>query len=128
MIWHQGESDAALTAEAYQKQLTAFIGRVRTDLEVPELPFGIGEVCDNGKRDAVRAAKKATAENENGAFFVPADGLKTFDGGTHFDAASQIELGERFAAGMARALAPRRSPCGAGSCFRAHPFGPNLAE
>jgi hypothetical protein len=35
---------------------------------------------------------------------VPADKLKTFDGGTHFDAASQIELGERFAAAMAKAL------------------------
>ncbi len=35
-----------------------------------------------------------------GAFFVSADKLKTFDSGTHFDAASQIELGERFAAGM----------------------------
>jgi iduronate 2-sulfatase len=104
MIWHQGESDAGLTADEYQKLLTAFIARVRTDLEVPELPFGVGEVFDNGKRDTVRAAQKATAEKVKGVFFVPADGLKTFDGGTHFDAASQIELGERFAAGMAKAI------------------------
>lgn len=104
MIWHQGESDAALTAAEYEKLLTAFVGRVRTDLEAPDLPFGIGEVYDNGKRDAVRAAQKATAEKVKGAFFVPADKLKTFDGGTHFDAASQIELGERFATGMAKAL------------------------
>jgi hypothetical protein len=39
-----------------------------------------------------------------GAFFVSADKLKTFDGGTHFVAVSQIELGERFAAGMAKAI------------------------
>lgn len=107
MIWHQGESDAALTADEYQKLLTAFIGRVRTDLEAPDLPFGIGEVYDNGKRDTVRAAQKATAEKVKGAFFVPADGLKTFDGGTHFDAASEIEFGERFATGMVKALAGR---------------------
>jgi iduronate 2-sulfatase len=107
MIWHQGESDAGLTAEAYQKLLTTFIGRVRADLGVPDLPFGIGEVYDNGKRDAVRAAQKAAAADVTGAFLVSAGGLKTSDGGTHFDAASQIELGERFAAGMAKALGAR---------------------
>ena len=104
MIWHQGESDASLKAEEYQKMLTAFIGRVRTDLKSPELPFGIGEVYDNGKRDSVRDAQKATAKEVKGTFFVPADKLKTFDMGTHFDAASQIELGQRFAAGMAKAI------------------------
>lgn len=105
MIWHQGESDASLTAAEYEKLLTAFVARIRTDLETPDLPFGVGEVFDNGKRDSVRAAQKAAAEKVKGAFFVPADKLKTFDGGTHFDAASQIELGERFAAGMAKSLA-----------------------
>lgn len=107
MIWHQGESDAGLTAEEYQKRLTAFVGRVRADLGVPDLPFGVGEVYDNGKRDAVRAAQKATAAAVKGVFFVPADKLNTSDMGTHFDAASQIELGERFAAGMAKAIGPR---------------------
>jgi hypothetical protein len=107
MIWHQGESDASLTADEYQKQLIAFIARVRADLEVADLPFGIGEVFDDGKRNTVRAAQKATAEKVKGAFFVPAEKLKTFDGGTHFDAASEIELGERFAAEMAKALGVR---------------------
>jgi iduronate 2-sulfatase len=107
MIWHQGEGDAKLTAGEYQTRLTAFITRVRTDLGTPGLPFGVGEVYDNGKRDRVRAAQKAVAAKVRGVFFVPADGLKTFDGGTHFDAASQVELGERFAAGMAQALAGR---------------------
>ena len=32
---------------------------------------------------------------------VPADEFKTFDRGAHFDAAGQIEPGERFAAGKA---------------------------
>jgi len=104
MIWHQGESDASLTADEYEKLLTAYVARVRADLEVPDLPFGVGEVFDNGKRDTVRAAQKATAEKVKNVFFVPADKLKTFDGGTHFDAASQIELGERFAVGMAKAI------------------------
>jgi iduronate 2-sulfatase len=107
MIWHQGESDAALSADEHRKLLAAFIGRVRADLGAPDLPFGIGEVFDNGKRDSVRVAQKATAEKVKGVFFVSADGLKTFDGGTHFDTVSQIELGERFAAGMKRALSGR---------------------
>jgi iduronate 2-sulfatase len=107
MIWHQGESDAGLTTAEYQKLLTAFIDRVRADLDAPVLLFGIGEVYDNGKRDTVRAAQRATAGKVKGVFFVSADGLKTSDMGTHFDAASQIELGERFAAGMAKAMSER---------------------
>lgn len=104
MIWHQGESDSGLKPEEYQKLLTLFIGRVRADLKSPDLPFGIGEVYDNGKRDSVRAAQKATAADVKGAFFVVAEKLKTFDMGTHFDAASQIELGQRFATGIAKAI------------------------
>jgi iduronate 2-sulfatase len=96
-----------LPAAEYERQLTAFIARVRADLGAPDMPFGIGEVIDNGKRDAVRAAQKATAEKVPGAFFVSAAGLTSHDGGTHFDAASQIELGDRFAAGMERALGRR---------------------
>lgn len=100
MIWHQGESDASLPEGEYQTLLTDFIAKVREALGVPELPFGIGEVYDNGKRDRVRAGQRATAEAVAGAFFVSAEGLKTLDAGTHFDAASQIELGTRFGAGM----------------------------
>lgn len=107
MIWHQGESDAGLSTEEYQKLLAAFIARCRTDWAVPELPFGIGAVYDNGQRDTIRAAQKATATAIKGAFFVSAEGLKTSDKGTHFDAASQIELGQRFAAGMAQAMGAR---------------------
>jgi iduronate 2-sulfatase len=107
MIWHQGESDAGLSADEYQKLLTAFITRARVDLSAPDLVFGIGEVYDNGKRDTVRAAQKATAAAVRRTYLVPAKGLKTSDQGTHFDAASQIELGDRFAAGMVKTLAGR---------------------
>jgi iduronate 2-sulfatase len=73
-------------------------------LEVPDLPFGVSEVSANSKRDTVRTAQKATGGKVKGVFFVSADKLVTSDGGTHFDAASEIELGERFAAGMAKAI------------------------
>jgi hypothetical protein len=98
------ESDASLPSDEYEKLLTAFVASVRIDLDAPDLPFGVGELYDNGKRDTVRAARKLTAEKVKGVFFVSAEKLRTFDGGTPFDAASQIELGERFAAGMAEAI------------------------
>jgi hypothetical protein len=104
MIWHQGESDAGLPAEEYQTLLTTFITRVRTDVGAADMPFGIGDLYDDGKRDKVRAALKATAGAVPHAFFVSVDGLKTSDKGTHFDAAGQIELGERYAAGMMKVL------------------------
>ena len=106
MIWHQGESDAGLPAGKYQELLTAFIGQVRTRLNSEKLPFVIGEVYDNGKRDRVRADQKATAQAVPGVCFVSAEGLKTQDNGTHFDAASQIEFGRRFAAPLLRSAAP----------------------
>ena len=105
MIWHQGESDASLPAEKYQEMLTAFIAAVRTNLAIKDLPFVIGEVFDNGGRDRVRAAQKAVAKNVSSAFFVSAEGLKTSDKGTHFDAASQIELGKRLAEPLLKLLA-----------------------
>ena len=92
MIWHQGESDAGLPPGEYETLLTAFIGRVRTDMNTRDLPFVIGEVYDNDKRDNVRAGQRAAAGKVPHAAFVSAEGLKTSDKGTHFDAASQIEL------------------------------------
>lgn len=97
VLWHQGESDAGSATEVYQRRLTDFIARLRDDLGHPNLPVVIGEVFDNGKRDSVRAAQRAVAKVVTGVSFIAADGTKTWDAGTHFDAASQLLLGERFA-------------------------------
>lgn len=98
MLWHQGESDAAsMEPGKYQEALTEFIGRVRSDLGVKNLPFVIGQVYDNGKRTNIIADQKATAKAVPGVGFVDAAVLKTFDNGTHLDAESQIELGKGFA-------------------------------
>lgn len=109
MIWHQGESDASLPAAEYQKMLTEFIVRVRTDLAIKDLPFVIGEVYDNDKRDAVRDAQQAVAKTVPGTYFASAKGLQTFDAGTHFDAASQIKLGQRFAEPLLKLLATSKT-------------------
>ena len=98
LLWHQGEADSGLSQADYLDLLTRFIARVRADVGRAELPVLIGEVYDNGKRDNVRAAQRQAAEAIPHTVFVSAAGLQTFDNGTHFDAASQVTLGERFAA------------------------------
>lgn len=106
MVWMQGESDSSLPAGKYRELLTAFIAKVRADLAAPALPFVIGQVYDNGKRDQVIAGQKAVAKEVPATGFVPADDLKTFDSGTHYDAASQIKLGAACAKEMLRLLSP----------------------
>lgn len=106
MVWMQGESDSSLRPGKYRELLTAFIAKVRADLATPTLPFVIGQVYDNGKRDNVIAAQKAVAKDVPGTGFASADGLKTIDAGTHFDAASQIALGTSCAKEMLRLISP----------------------
>jgi hypothetical protein len=102
-VWHQGESDSGLPEGEYQKLLTNLIDRVRNDLKEPKLLVVIGEVFDNEHRDRVRAAQRATTQAVARTIFVSADGLETFDNGTHFDTKSQIELGNRLADGFLKA-------------------------
>ena len=100
VIWLQGESDASLPPGEYQKLLTALIARCRTDLGDDTVPFVVVEVFDNHKRDKVRAGQRATTQAVANTLFVSADHLVTSDNGTHFDAASQITLGQRIAAAL----------------------------
>src|SRR5688500_4486386 len=95
MVWHQGESDAALPEGEYGTLLTTLVTRLRGDLKREDLQFLIVEVFDNGKRDKVRAAAKAVSATVPRTAFVSAEALETSDKGTHFDATSQIELGTR---------------------------------
>lgn len=97
VLWHQGESDSKSSTRAHAKRLGEFISRLRADLKHPELPFIIGEVFDNEKRDQVRAALLEVSNSSPHCGFASAGGLKTWDPGTHFDAPSQLELGRRFA-------------------------------
>ena len=100
LLWHQGESDHKDTAEVYLARLTKFIARIREDLAMPELPVAVGEVFNDGTRDGVRKAQRDVAASVPHVAFVSADGTTTWDKGTHFDAASQLLLGRRFADAM----------------------------
>ena len=96
-LWHQGESDAQLPPAEYEQLLQGLIARVRQDLGDAALPIVLGEPFDNGKRLSIRIAQRSTAKALPNVYCVSSIGLKTGDRDTHFDAASQIELGRRFA-------------------------------
>lgn len=97
LLWHQGESDSKSKTKVYQRRLETFIARIREDIGQLDLPVIVGEVFDNGKRDDVRAAIGAVASSDERVGLVESAGLTTWDPGTHFDAASQLELGKRYA-------------------------------
>ncbi|GAB5405205.1 MAG: sulfatase-like hydrolase/transferase [Aureliella sp.] len=100
MLWHQGESDSRSSSETYGRRLNELIVRIREDVGVSELPIVVGEVFDNGKRDSVRAVVQAVASQHPTVGLASSSGTSTWDPGTHFDANSQLLLGERFAAAM----------------------------
>lgn len=104
VLWHQGESDASSSAAVYQQRLTTLIARLREDVGQPDLPVVIGEVYDNGHRDSILTAQRAVAAAVARVGLAPANALKTSDNGTHFDTASQLKLGERFAEAMLKLM------------------------
>ncbi|TWT75238.1 sialate O-acetylesterase [Allorhodopirellula solitaria] len=104
MLWHQGESDSKSSAETYHRRLNELITRIREDVGVPNMPVVVGEVFDNGKRDSVRAAIQSVAAESSTVGLVSADGTNTSDPGTHFDAESQLLLGQRFSTAMSALL------------------------
>ena len=63
---------------------------------VPNLPAVVGEVVDNGKRDAVRKAIQNVANASPTVGLVSSEGTKTSDPGTHFDTDSQLLMGNRY--------------------------------
>ena len=100
LLWHQGESDSKLSTDDYQERLLQFVSRIRQDTGVSDLAVVVGEVFDNGKRDNVRAAIRAVGTSGPGFGLVTCEGTSTWDEGTHFDAASQLLLGQRYAAAI----------------------------
>jgi iduronate 2-sulfatase len=100
MIWHQGESDGS-RVDTYQAMLEELIGNVRTAFDNDALPFVIGELSPD-KPASFRAMQRKIADENENVFFASSGGLNAPDE-THFDAASQIEMGKRFA----QALAPQ---------------------
>jgi len=110
MFWQQGERDARDDSygPAYDRNLSHFIKRVRTEFNAPNMPFVYGQVlpvvlAGYDYRDQVRQGQLNVDEDSghlsatDGARLVMADDLPMNADNLHISAAGQIELGIRFA-------------------------------
>jgi len=108
VVWMHGEEDArrAAMAPLYEANLLNFIEQVRLDLQAPDAPFIFGQIrgANFAYRETVRGAQAAVDQTGIAAYLVETDDLTSGDG-LHFDTASQITLGRRFATAMPLATA-----------------------
>ncbi|MEO9510703.1 MAG: sialate O-acetylesterase [Flavobacteriaceae bacterium] len=96
ILWHQGESNASNTKD-YLRHLNLMIESFRKDLNMPELPFIVGELGEwNGSYYNVRDKIKQIPERIENSYLVSSQGLKNRDE-HHFDTASYNEFGKRYA-------------------------------
>ena len=118
VLWHQGESDTVTKelADTYAKKLDQLVADLRQDLGEPALPFVAGNLAEfygTGQDhnapsrvvqiNEVRQALRDLPDSVPQTAFVESTGLKSEDGHmVHFDRASYVELGKRYA----RAIEP----------------------
>lgn len=110
VLWHQGESDSVTVALAnqYEGKLTQLVVDLRRDLSQPTLLFIVGNLAEfygegrsaehNAGITIIRQALRDLAAKDPWSGFVETDGLSCPDTSwVHFDRASAIILGERYA-------------------------------
>jgi len=103
VLWMQGERDARFPAagERYGANLSAFVERLRNDLNVPDLPFIFGQVDPPPDRypasTDVRDAQLAAERLIPGSKMVSTEGLAKHDDELHYNTEGQLDLGRRFA-------------------------------
>jgi hypothetical protein len=113
VIWHQGESDSGTStnANSYGDRLAQMITDLRADLETPGLKFVVGQIGEflysrtQSKLSYPQVVNEALAklpEKVPGTACALSRGLKDKGDQLHFDAASQRELGRRYAVEMIR--------------------------
>ena len=99
ILWHQGESDSGQSG-TYMKKLSSMVENFRTDLGYPKVFFVAGELAYWRKESMPFNAMIRTIST-----FIPASSWVSANGLTplinttdpHFDAPSQLILGERYA-------------------------------
>ena len=102
MLWHQGEADSA-HPERYEAKLRRLIGILRTELDNPSLPVVFGEIAHWNWTNRVEGTAPFNAMLRSlhipHTACVSAEGLAPMKDETdpHFSAASQRELGRRYA-------------------------------
>ena len=102
-VWMQGEADAQRGGSAaYEANLRGLIKQLRDDLKRPDVTVVIGRLSEfrNGQAgwDAVRAAQKKVAEEDERARWVDTDNINDGKAALHYSQKGYAELGRRFAA------------------------------
>jgi len=104
ILWHQGESDATPgLAPAYEEKLVDLVNRLRVELDVPEVPFLLGQLGAfagkpwSAEYKIVDQAHQSLVNRVQNAAFVSSSGLMDKGDHVHFDAPSYREFGRRYA-------------------------------
>ncbi len=116
VLWHQGESDTVTEglAGTYAKKLEQLVSDLRQDLDDPNLPFIAGDLAEfygtgpeHNASDRVAHIKKVRQALRDlprrvpRTAFVESTGLRSADGHmVHFNRASYIEFGKRYASAL----------------------------
>ncbi|MFI4911945.1 MAG: sialate O-acetylesterase [Sedimentisphaeraceae bacterium JB056] len=101
-MWMQGESDSHVlsTAQAYSQNLTNFITTLRSDFNLPDMPFYMGQISDCSYwtyYQTVNAGMVSVASAiANTGTFSTLDLTRWSSDPAHYDSAGQLELGRRF--------------------------------
>jgi len=101
ILWHQGEADRD-HGDAYGRELTDLITRLRKDLKAPTLPFIAGELPSFNTNNAAATKKfnavvQRLATKEKNYACVSAEGLHHKGDHLHCDTESARILGRRYA-------------------------------
>jgi len=101
ILWHQGESDNnPESVGTYMEKLKTLIGRFRSDLGMPDLPFVAGEIGYFTKNPLINPIIDGLSAQLPHTAVVSAKGLTDKGDQTHFDTRSARELGRRYAQAM----------------------------
>jgi sialate O-acetylesterase len=121
IIWYQGENEASgdeLSRAMYADRFVQFVAALRRDMDAPELPVIMAQLCRFPRADAeiprgwdlMREIQRNLADRLPHVHLIPTIDLPQYDG-LHISYAAQKVLGRRMAhiaAGYAdRRLAPR---------------------
>jgi hypothetical protein len=107
ILWHQGEGESLSERDAatYITRWSGFIHDLRADLDAPDVPVVVGELCESLYHRPNGRSRFALIVNEQLAMiplsvphtgFASSAGLKDRGDFVHFDTPSVRELGRRY--------------------------------
>lgn len=103
ILWHQGEANAT-SYQKYTPKIMALIEAFRSEFDMPNLPIVVGQLSeDKEMRILFNQMIDQLPSKINNVGVVTTENTSTIDS-THFDAASQRIIGERYAKEMIKLL------------------------